>query len=200
MSPPFATLTFFADSLYRPYDIITISTTVKSLPDIEPLAEALPLMLKPEGRRVYQYTNTWTLLTSVESSSPISTLPSQSLRANAAWRSSKTRRLASGISTYNQSTTLSQHPANRERSRTRTARAIGKLTTTHVMESRLKFAVVLSQTILGAHGPILSKRTRARCHARASFQGRPNAVTSPKLPQLPANTHVAGISITARLS
>ncbi|KAF2167751.1 hypothetical protein M409DRAFT_53722 [Zasmidium cellare ATCC 36951] len=36
----------------EPYDIITISTTVKSLPDIEPLAKALPLMLKPEGRIV----------------------------------------------------------------------------------------------------------------------------------------------------
>ncbi|KAF2158488.1 hypothetical protein M409DRAFT_61622 [Zasmidium cellare ATCC 36951] len=47
--PAFA---LFANGLRRPYDIVTISTTVKSLPDIEPLAKALPLMLKPEGRIV----------------------------------------------------------------------------------------------------------------------------------------------------
>lgn len=32
------------------FDIITISMTIKSLPEIEPLAKALPLFLKPGGR------------------------------------------------------------------------------------------------------------------------------------------------------
>lgn len=41
---------FPTKTLHRPYDIITISTTVKSLPTIEPLAKALPLMLKPDGK------------------------------------------------------------------------------------------------------------------------------------------------------
>ncbi|KAF2771082.1 S-adenosyl-L-methionine-dependent methyltransferase [Teratosphaeria nubilosa] len=36
----------FADG----FDIITISMTVKSLPDIQPLAEVLPTLLKPNGR------------------------------------------------------------------------------------------------------------------------------------------------------
>ncbi|KAH9843268.1 S-adenosyl-L-methionine-dependent methyltransferase [Teratosphaeria destructans] len=36
----------FADG----FDIITVSMTVKSLPDIQPLAEVLPLLLKPNGR------------------------------------------------------------------------------------------------------------------------------------------------------
>ncbi|PPJ56792.1 hypothetical protein CBER1_05976 [Cercospora berteroae] len=34
------------------FDVITISTTLKSLPDLQPLAKALPLMLKPTGRVV----------------------------------------------------------------------------------------------------------------------------------------------------
>ncbi|KAK3646180.1 hypothetical protein LTR22_014392 [Elasticomyces elasticus] len=34
------------------FDIITISTTLKSLPSLEPIAEALPLLLKPGGRVV----------------------------------------------------------------------------------------------------------------------------------------------------
>ncbi|UJO19905.1 Ubiquinone biosynthesis O-methyltransferase [Fulvia fulva] len=34
------------------YDIVTISTTLKSLPTLEPLAKALPLMINPEGRIV----------------------------------------------------------------------------------------------------------------------------------------------------
>ncbi|KAK5733833.1 hypothetical protein LTR17_009385 [Elasticomyces elasticus] len=34
------------------FDIITISTTLKSLPSLEPIAEALPLLLKPDGRIV----------------------------------------------------------------------------------------------------------------------------------------------------
>lgn len=34
------------------FDIITISTTLKSLPDLEPVAKALPLMLAPGGRVV----------------------------------------------------------------------------------------------------------------------------------------------------
>lgn len=34
------------------FDIITISTTLKSLPSIDPIAEALPSMLKPGGRIV----------------------------------------------------------------------------------------------------------------------------------------------------
>lgn len=46
---------FTTNAAHRPYDIITISTTVKSLPTIEPLAKALPLMLKPDGK--YGYLN-----------------------------------------------------------------------------------------------------------------------------------------------
>ncbi|KAK1020022.1 hypothetical protein LTR33_019286, partial [Friedmanniomyces endolithicus] len=34
------------------FDIITISTTLKSLPSLEPIAEALPLLLKRGGRVV----------------------------------------------------------------------------------------------------------------------------------------------------
>ncbi|KXT12529.1 hypothetical protein AC579_10360 [Pseudocercospora musae] len=34
------------------FDIITISTTLKSLPTLEPLAKALPEMLKPHGRSI----------------------------------------------------------------------------------------------------------------------------------------------------
>ena len=38
-----------ADNQNRKFDIITISTTLKSLPNLEPLAETLPLLLKPAG-------------------------------------------------------------------------------------------------------------------------------------------------------
>ena len=38
-----------ADNQDKKFDIITISTTLKSLPDLEPLAKTLPLLLKPAG-------------------------------------------------------------------------------------------------------------------------------------------------------
>ena len=37
---------------FSKFDVVTISTTLKSLPDLEPLARALPEMLKPNGRVV----------------------------------------------------------------------------------------------------------------------------------------------------
>lgn len=39
-------------TLLRKFNIITISTTLKSLPDLEPIAKALPLMLAKNGRWV----------------------------------------------------------------------------------------------------------------------------------------------------
>ncbi len=38
-----------ADNQNRKFDIITISMILKSLPDLEPLAKTLPLLLKPAG-------------------------------------------------------------------------------------------------------------------------------------------------------
>jgi len=42
----------YAGKLTERFDIITISTTLKSLPSLEPIAQALPLLLKPGGRVV----------------------------------------------------------------------------------------------------------------------------------------------------
>ncbi|CZT16049.1 uncharacterized protein RCC_01889 [Ramularia collo-cygni] len=43
---------YMKDRNNEKFDIITISTTLKSLPDLEPIARALPLMLAPGGRVV----------------------------------------------------------------------------------------------------------------------------------------------------
>ncbi|KAK5704094.1 hypothetical protein LTR97_003107 [Elasticomyces elasticus] len=45
-------MTEYADKHPEKFDIITISTTLKSLPSLEPIAKALPLLLKPDGRVV----------------------------------------------------------------------------------------------------------------------------------------------------
>jgi len=50
MSPE--SMSDFVSTLNEKFDIITISTTLKSIPSLEPIAAALPRMLKPGGRIV----------------------------------------------------------------------------------------------------------------------------------------------------
>jgi len=166
------------------FDIITISTTLKSLPDLEPVAAALPLMLKPGGRIV------------IVDLHPVFSKPAGH-RGMEIYEDPNTGKQL--LDTYIKIPRYLDVPP----SKSEAVRGQPEPLVSHNLfeQSRSKLiqgvAVGVSQTDALASPALFQQRPGARCYARAGFQGRAGSLSGTIVSQLSADAYVAGIPVTA---